>query len=31
MNRMEPLRKVEAGVLDIAYFETAPADGRPCC
>lgn len=29
MNRMEPLRHVEAGVLDIAYFEAGPADGPP--
>jgi pimeloyl-ACP methyl ester carboxylesterase len=25
--RLEPLRHVEAGVLDIAYFEAGPADG----
>ena len=25
--RLEPLRRVEAGVLDIAYFEAGPADG----
>jgi len=29
MNRMEPLRKVEAGVLDVAYHEAGPADGPP--
>jgi pimeloyl-ACP methyl ester carboxylesterase len=25
--RLEPLRQVEAGVLDIAYYEAGPADG----
>lgn len=25
--RLEPLRQIEAGVLDIAYFEAGPADG----
>ena len=25
--RLEPLRHVEAGVLDVAYFEAGPADG----
>ena len=29
MNRMEPLRKIEAGVLEIAYYETGPSDGPP--
>eukprot|EP01036_Dinobryon_divergens_P042755 gene42755-56833_t len=29
MNRMEPLRKIAAGVLEVAYFETGPADGPP--
>jgi pimeloyl-ACP methyl ester carboxylesterase len=29
MTRMEPLRTVRAGVLDVAYFETGPADGPP--
>lgn len=29
MARMEPLRTIRAGVLDIAYFETGPADGPP--
>src|SRR6195952_3193207 len=29
MKRMEPLRHIEAGVLDVAYFETGPADGPP--
>lgn len=29
MERMEPLRKIEAGVLEIAYYETGPADGPP--
>ena len=26
---MHPLKHIEAGVLDIAYFETGPADGPP--
>ena len=26
---MQPLRTIEAGVLEIAYFETGPADGPP--
>src|ERR1700752_4204384 len=25
--RLEPLRQVDAGVLDIAYYEAGPADG----
>ena len=29
MQKMAPLRTVEAGVLDIAYFETGSADGPP--
>ncbi|MDR6886335.1 MULTISPECIES: alpha/beta fold hydrolase [Variovorax] len=29
MNRMEPLRKIEAGVLEIACYEAGPADGPP--
>jgi len=29
MNRMEPLRKIEAGVLEVAYFEAGPVDGPP--
>ena len=29
MNRLEPLKHVEAGVLNIAYFEAGPADGPP--
>ena len=29
MNSMAPLRHVEAGVLDIAYFEAGPSDGPP--
>ena len=29
MTHMQPLHHVEAGVLDIAYFETGPADGPP--
>jgi len=27
LQRLEPLRHVEAGVLDIAYYEAGPADG----
>lgn len=26
---MQPLRRVEAGVLEVAYFESGPADGPP--
>src|SRR5579885_1983700 len=26
--RLEPLRSVDAGVLNIAYYEAGPADGR---
>jgi len=29
MTRMQPLRTVRAGVLEVAYFETGPADGPP--
>lgn len=29
MERMEPLRRVEAGVLEVAYHESGPADGPP--
>lgn len=29
MNRMEPLRRIEAGVLEVAYYEAGPADGPP--
>ena len=29
METMRPLRNVEAGVLDIAYFEAGPAEGPP--
>ena len=29
IGKMEPLRKVEAGVLEVAYYETGPADGPP--
>jgi len=29
MERMEPLRRIEAGVLEIAYHESGPADGPP--
>ncbi|MEJ8821151.1 alpha/beta hydrolase [Variovorax humicola] len=29
MDSLRPLRRIEAGVLDIAYFEAGPADGRP--
>jgi pimeloyl-ACP methyl ester carboxylesterase len=26
-HRLKPLRHVDAGVLDVAYYETGPADG----
>ncbi|MDP3823974.1 MAG: alpha/beta hydrolase [Burkholderiales bacterium] len=29
MESMAPLKRVQAGVLDISYFETGPADGPP--
>ena len=29
MPSMTPLRRIEAGVLDVAYFETGPASGPP--
>ena len=29
MQSMTPLRRIEAGVLDVAYFECGPADGVP--
>jgi pimeloyl-ACP methyl ester carboxylesterase len=29
MNLLQPLRRVDAGVLDVAYFEAGPADGTP--
>ena len=29
MQTMTPLRRIEAGVLDVAYFECGPADGVP--
>ena len=29
MQSMTPLRRIEAGVLDVAYCETGPADGTP--
>lgn len=29
MNRMEPLRRIEAGVLEVAYYETGPSGGPP--
>jgi len=29
MQTMAPLRRIEAGALEIAYFETGPADGTP--
>ncbi|WPG39690.1 alpha/beta hydrolase [Variovorax sp. EBFNA2] len=29
MNRMEPLRTIEAGVLEVAYYEAGEADGPP--
>ncbi|TWD89131.1 pimeloyl-ACP methyl ester carboxylesterase [Variovorax beijingensis] len=29
MSRIEPLRKIEAGVLEVAYYETGPSSGPP--
>ena len=29
MKNLQPLRSVQAGVLDVAYFESGPADGTP--
>src|SRR5688572_23202684 len=29
MTRLEPLQHIDAGVLNVAYFETGPADGPP--
>ncbi|RRH82170.1 alpha/beta hydrolase [Variovorax beijingensis] len=29
MGKMEPLRRIEAGVLEVACYETGPADGPP--
>lgn len=29
MDRMEPLKRIEAGVLEVAYYEAGPADGYP--
>lgn len=29
MNRLEPLKTIRAGVLDVAYFEAGPANGAP--
>ena len=29
MQTMTPLHRIEAGVLDVAYFQTGPADGTP--
>ncbi len=29
MQKMTPLSHIEAGVLDVTYFETGPADGMP--
>ena len=29
MRTMQPLRTIEAGVLDVSYFEAGPADGPP--
>jgi pimeloyl-ACP methyl ester carboxylesterase len=29
MERIEPLRRIEAGVLEVAYHESGPADGPP--
>jgi pimeloyl-ACP methyl ester carboxylesterase len=29
MNQLQPLRRIHAGVLNLAYFESGPADGTP--
>jgi hypothetical protein len=29
MSRLEPLRHIRTGVLEIAYFEAGPSDGDP--
>ena len=29
ITRMAPLRRIQAGVLDVAFFEAGPADGPP--
>jgi pimeloyl-ACP methyl ester carboxylesterase len=29
LQRLEPLQQITADVLDVAYFETGPADGQP--
>ena len=29
MTTMQPLRRIRAGVLDVACFEAVPADGPP--
>ncbi len=29
MTRLEPLKHIDAGVLNVAYFEAGPADGAP--
>ena len=29
MNTLQPLRHIKAGALDVALYETGPADGRP--
>ncbi|MGK6310608.1 alpha/beta fold hydrolase [Variovorax sp. DT-64] len=29
LQRLEPLKRIEAGVLDVEYFEAGPADGAP--
>jgi pimeloyl-ACP methyl ester carboxylesterase len=29
LQRLEPLQQITAGVLDVSYFETGPADGQP--
>ena len=29
MNNLQPLRNIQAGVLDVALYETGPADGSP--
>jgi pimeloyl-ACP methyl ester carboxylesterase len=29
MNKLQPLRRIDAGVLDVAYFESGPESGTP--
>ena len=29
MKNLQPLHRINAGVLNVAYFETGPADGTP--